>query len=563
MKQYIYIAYLICFTIGLVSCQENDSLTEKDGYGYLQVSSIEMDKNIIPQSKASGSTLALDILQGDNLIKHVDDWTTLKTENIVLPVGQYLVKAYPMGQEMSQGLEAKPYYQGEANVNIQKDVAQNVSITCTLAQSMVSVTYTDRFKAAFTAYQCVVSNGDFDVTFAPTETKAAYFISGGALNAALSLTNAAGTTGTHNQVITNNAEKRFHYKLNYDVEESENGEGSFEITVDPTTKQYNVTLTVPIPNSKLKALRANAWGKFAYLYGKAETDDSTTDPVKFTYRKQGTTDWTTVGAALSNEVDSAKTNELDFATTYEYRIMRGNKFGNTETFTTESFQEIPNLDFETWIKSGKNWFANSVAGNYEETGAYWATGNQGVTSGIGSSANTTPVEDDVVKGKAAKLQTVEVNAVIMKVMAAGNLFIGKYKTVMTDPKSSVTFGRPYSGARPVSLSGWYKYTPKNISNGGSIPGHLTTDQCHIYLQLKDELENVIGYGEFVGTETVDSYTKFNFDIEYSDPIAKPAEITIVATSSRYGGEFSGTTVIGQVGKGSTLWVDEFELSYYK
>ena len=38
-------------------------------------------------------------------------------------------------------------------------------------------------------------------------------------------------------------------------------------------------------------------------------------------------------------------------------------------------------------------------------------------------------------------------------------------------------------------------------------------------------------------------------------------MTIVATSSQYGGEFSGARVCGQVGAGSTLWVDEFELLY--
>ena len=46
-----------------------------------------------------------------------------------------------------------------------------------------------------------------------------------------------------------------------------------------------------------------------------------------------------------------------------------------------------------------------------------------------------------------------------------------------------------------------------------------------------------------------------------DNVTKPAKITIVATSSHYGGEFEGKKVVGQVGEGSTLWVDEFELSY--
>ena len=38
-------------------------------------------------------------------------------------------------------------------------------------------------------------------------------------------------------------------------------------------------------------------------------------------------------------------------------------------------------------------------------------------------------------------------------------------------------------------------------------------------------------------------------------------MTIVATSSRYGGDFKGSKVSGSVGTGSELYVDEFELLY--
>lgn len=100
-----------------------------------------------------------------------------------------------------------------------------------------------------------------------------------------------------------------------------------------------------------------------------------------------------------------------------------------------------------------------------------------------------------------------------------------------------------------------------ITNGGTVPGNLTTDQCHIYMILWNSAGQEIAYGEFVGTETVTEYTKFELDLEYSDKQSKPAQIAIVATSSRYGGEFQGMKVVGQVGSGSTLWVDEFELGY--
>lgn len=102
-----------------------------------------------------------------------------------------------------------------------------------------------------------------------------------------------------------------------------------------------------------------------------------------------------------------------------------------------------------------------------------------------------------------------------------------------------------------------------ITYAGTVPGNLKTDQCHIYLRLWNDAGQEIAYGEFIGTETVTEYTKFEFDIKYSNTESKPAKIAIVATSSKYGGDFdeNGKKVIGQVGDGSTLWVDEFELGY--
>ena len=174
-------------------------------------------------------------------------------------------------------------------------------------------------------------------------------------------------------------------------------------------------------------------------------------------------------------------------------------------------------------------------------------------------ATTVPVDgSDAYKGKAAKMTTV--TGVVLVGSAAGNLFIGTYKTNMGNPAASVNFGREYTGARPTKLKGYYKYKSTPIT-AGTKPGNLQTDQCHIYLRLWDSSDTEIAYGEFIGSETVTQYTPFEFDIEYKNTEAKPAKITIVATSSKYGGDFEGSKVVGQVGEGSTLWVDEFELSY--
>ena len=272
---------------------------------------------------------------------------------------------------------------------------------------------------------------------------------------------------------------------------------------------------------------------------------------------------------LSGSVRSGLTPTLQYrtgledGTNYEMKATAGGSDSESLLFQTETITTIPNLNLDTWTQggaSGKAWYPNPVANNLDDPQAYWATGNEGVTSY--KDPNTVPVEgSDAYSGKAAKMQTISVALVGV---AAGNLFVGTYKTQLTAPSTSVSFGQPYTGARMTKLSGYYKYTPMPINyptSGTSIPGNLTIDQCHVYLILWDSAGNQIAYGEFYSSESVTQYTKFEVDIEYSNRTAKPAKLAIVATSSRYGGDFDGMKVVGQVGEGSTLWIDELELSY--
>lgn len=564
MKQYTLL-YICLMVLGFFSCQD-DSNTQL-GYGYLQISAIGLDKTVVPQSKGNiTEKLALDIVKDGTVIKHTNDWTSLEGESMLLPTGNYVLRAYSSEKDSTaQGFDVLPYYKGEKQVIVEKDVAKPVDVVCSLLQSMVTLHYSDNFKKAFSTYECNVTNSHGAATFVSTEARPAYFRAGEALTAVLSLTNTDGKSFSYEKKITEMAESRYHYKVKYDV--TNEGTGDFTFTVDQTTREYEINIKIPLTSegegdSKLRTLRSEAWGQFAYLFGSSELEGETA-PVQFQYKKEADSEWETVETTFLEGEYTAKTGKLDFATEYKCRIICGDKMGNTELFTTESFQEIPNLNFDVWTQKGKNWYANPVTNNFDDPQAYWATGNEGVTSFLAGSKPpiTVPVEgDEAYRGKAAKLATL--TGVTLVKSAAGNLFVGTYKTNMSKPSASVAFGRPYTGARPVSLSGYYKYLSNPI-NEGSKPGGLTTDQCNIYVKLWDANGNEIGFGEFVGTESIDTYTKFSFDITYTNTSAKPATMTIVATSSRYGGDFEGNVVVGQVGGGSTLWIDEFEFSYYK
>lgn len=544
----------------LASCQSE--IEEAKGYGYLQLSSVDVNKTVTSRADVTSSeAIAVDVLdESEAVVKHADDWNEMN--DVLLPVATYTIKAYSADKDKeAQGFDAAPYYEGQTEVAIEANKAKAVEITCKLAQAKISINCSESFKTAFSDYSCTVEGTDLSIPFVKDESRAAYVKAGQSLTVKVDF----GNGKSFSQQITEKTEAAYYYKVNLDVTE---GNASFDISVDQTIHQYEVTVKVPtkqesadMVTGEIKDDASKVWGQFAYLSGACNLEEITS-PVQFRYKKKADAEWTTVEAVQEEGTKnySAKVAPLDFGTQYEYYILCGDKTGETCTFTTEAYVEIPNLNFDTWSQKGKNWYPNADASN-----SYWATGNEGATT-LGDS-NSVPVEgSDARNGKAGKLETVTVALVGY---AAGNLLIGNYSTNLNNMAASVQFGRSYNGARPVKLSGYYKYTPgTSMNKNGKIPSDrtLTVDECDIYIKLWSG-DVVIAESHFVTNQTVSEYTQFELPIEYTDMTKRPDKITIVATSSRYGGEFEGssmfnTKVVGQVAEGSTLWVDDFELSYY-
>ena len=542
--------------VGLISSCQSE-IDEAKGYGYLQLSSVDVNKSVTTRADITSSeAIAVDILNASNaVVKHADDWKTL--DDVLLPVATYTIKAYSADKNMeTQGFDALPYYEGQSGIAIEANKAKTVEITCKLAQTMVSVSCSESFKSTFSDYTCYIEGADaLSIPFVKDETRTAYVKAGQSLTVKVDF----GNGKSFSQEITSKAEAAYHYKVNLDITE---GNAGFDISVDRTIHQYDVTVKVPtkqesadMVTSDIKNDASKVWGQFAYLSGSCNLAEITS-PVQFRYKKKADAEWTTIEAVQEEGTKnySVKVAPLDFGTEYEYYILCGDKTGETCTFTTESYVEIPNLNFDTWSQNGKNWYPNADASN-----SYWSTGNEGVT--LGGNSNSVGVSDSY-SGLAAQLQTVQVKVLIVKVTAAGNIFIGNYKTNTSNPASSVSFGRDYTGARPTKLSGYFKYQPGATMSDGSVPSEkLEKDECDIYIQLWSGGET-IGEGHFITNETVSEYTHFEIPIEYTVTNKRPDKIAIVATSSRYGGYFDGMNVIGQLAIGSTLWVDDFELSYY-
>ena len=225
-------------------------------------------------------------------------------------------------------------------------------------------------------------------------------------------------------------------------------------------------------------------------------------------------------------------------------------------------KQLENMSLDTWEKQGKVWYATG-----------WDSGNKG-TCTLGKNV-TQPEKDFVaVKGfgkKAGRLKSEFVGVLGIGKFASACLYTGQFLKVVGTSGSQMSFGVPFT-YRPSSLHGYYAYTPGIIDYAGkSMKSKLgQTDHGHIeiYLTVWDQpfvIDNtkkialnphapdVIGYGVLDLSTATDGYVEFDIPIIYTSD-ATPTYIGIMASSSRWGASFTGST-------GSILYLDELVLRY--
>lgn len=350
------------------------------------------------------------------------------------------------------------------------------------------------------------------------------------------------------------------------------GEYTFTIqAVDQDGKDNTATLSIVVSDAIVvteEPERASIWARRATLRGSLVK--ATSEPLSFQYRQAGSESWTSVPANLSGSSLSAEVTGLTPGTTYEYQAVAGTQASvKTATFTTEAATALPNSSFENWQTLSSS--AMVLYGPGEEM--FWDSGNHG--SATLNKNVTSPDETYKHSGRySVKLQSQFVGILSFGKFAAGNLFAGQY--LRTDGTDGVlSFGRPFT-SRPTKLKGYIKYTPGTVdySSNSELPTGAT-DIGNIYIALGDwsepiEIrtkdkklfdkndEKIIAYGEWeITSETQGAdggLLEFEIPLDYRSLDRIPSYIVLVASASKYGDYFTGST-------GSTMWIDDLELIY--
>ena len=604
----IYFLILLCL---LAACQ-NDDLSS-DNIGYLR---LQMGVNESTHTKAeevyNPEQMAVQIIRADGTV--VEETSNFAAEwqgkQIALPVGTYTLQASSAGFDgQTSGFE-KPYYAGQTEFVIEKGKEINTTVTCTLANVKVTVNFDKSFQKYFKAATVTVGENETEegttatdpsitpLVFEMGKEQGSGYFPAIDLQAKLELTNLQDETFSQTDAIRN-VQPRDHYILNYSVGI---GEGSINIDVDETRHTYTFNINISTtPKTNLAVPTVNAWGKLAYLEGSVISAVETLDTslMKFQYRKKGDTEWTDASTTTYNETPAQDTtpttDEGDLTpkgtfkatltgltpeTEYECRMVYADEEYSSEatSFTTEAITTLYNGSFDDWYSAGKVWYAVAEA-DYNDGNAYWDSGNKGASI---MSKNPTSPEESIVHstGKSAKLQSQFVGFGSLGQFAAGNLYTGHFVKTIGMSGAEIQFGSPFT-ARPIALHGWFRYTAGTVDYyGGSTPGDALvkdggTDMCAIYIALSDadapytvntsegnfvdyaNDSHIIAYGEIPVTDCIstgDNWKEFTINLEYRDLTRKPKYIIVVASASKYGDYFTGST-------GSVMYIDDFELVY--
>lgn len=354
-------------------------------------------------------------------------------------------------------------------------------------------------------------------------------------------------------------------------------------TRDGQVKEWTLT-AIPVEVSA-QITDVAAWTWSADIFA---TYDGTSEPPVMTYKKTADSEWLSIPEeniiieGINYNVHLAG---LEEATEYEVKLYFNGEELPGVTFTTGIPAQLPNFNFDQWWSpnNGSLWYP--YAEDAVET--IWDSANAGTASfGLGSS--TVPETEDVKSGKAVKMTS---KFVAVK-FAAGNLFTGKFRSVIGTSGADLDWGVPFT-SRPKALKGWYKYSPAlvNYVDNKKVNDPKDYDQGQLQVLLidtdcpyrvlpvktagkttngptyKDETkivdletdETVIARGIVnLGISDADGdgqaeWMEFELPLEYRDG-RTPKYVIVTAASSYLGDYFTG-------GHGSVLMIDEFEFVY--
>lgn len=162
-------------------------------------------------------------------------------EGMKFPLGSFVFKA-SYGSLDKEGFDM-PYFEGSTPFQVFDKQNTDISVTCTLANAKVSLTYSDAFKNYFSDFATTLKTENKNsIIFSKTEEREAY-VKPGKMVMQMSLVKPDGSSMIFSPEIFI-AEAHTHYRVNFDVNDGAIGEATLFITFDETTELNPITINL-------------------------------------------------------------------------------------------------------------------------------------------------------------------------------------------------------------------------------------------------------------------------------------------------------------------------------
>lgn len=154
--------WAVTLLFGLASCEMKDEILGKDPMtGDTGTLSLSVETGKVTR----GTTDQVDqfpvVITGKDVeyTQKFDSYAELKQAGKVkLPVGTYTIEACSPGE--FESTMSEPFYGGEQEVKIQKDVTSETSVVCTMQNVKISINLTEEFLATYDDWEFTVTDGN-------------------------------------------------------------------------------------------------------------------------------------------------------------------------------------------------------------------------------------------------------------------------------------------------------------------------------------------------------------------------------------------------------------------
>ena len=252
----------------MASCDDYRPTTDMDGKLLVAVN---LDKDVVasasnkqasPASRAeaqsvSASDLSLKLTSESGSFAR--EWASAAefSDPVTVPVGKYTLEAW-YGSLETEGFES-PYYYGSSTLTVEENRTTPVSVTTSLANSMVRVEMSDMFRDYFASYSLTLrSELGNEIAYPDGETRSVY-LAPGQVTASITITKQNGTTATL-EPKSFTAEARHSYLLKFDINGGEAGDGFLTLTYDDMTDMETVEIDLSDAILNAPAPRLNSEG---------------------------------------------------------------------------------------------------------------------------------------------------------------------------------------------------------------------------------------------------------------------------------------------------------------